>query len=61
MSGSRRFAALVRHATGMSAATRNTLIAVGACLACLVVVLALGDMMGRPTNADLAAALATGG
>ena len=61
MSESGRFASLSRHATGLRPEVRNALIAAGICLGSLVLVVAAGDMIGPPTNADLAEALARGG
>ncbi len=61
MSGFRLFASFTRHAAGIRPVTRNTLIAVGVCLAGLGLFITFGDVFGSPTDRDLATALAIGG
>jgi len=64
MSGFPPFTSLARRPNGMPPMTRNILISVGICLACLALVAFfshLDKLVGLPTYPTLSNALATGG
>lgn len=61
MRASGAVASLIRQVSGIRPGTRHALIAMAIGLAGLALVLAAGDIVGPPTNRDLANALATGG